>query len=194
MDYELDSPRPFDNIANLNGIGSGTQAIDLVYGSVTSNTTLSSEPIPWLFSFLVIPANVNLTIDPGAVIKGQGGGGSCDAINANLCVDGTLNAVGNGKPAVVFASVNDNTTGETGSGTPQAGDWAGIEFPSRSERNSVELGRIRVRRGYCYQCRPARCALGNQQPVLLQSATRSRSQVLLTTTPSWAHYPVFPHI
>lgn len=68
---------------------------------------------------VTVPNTTTLTIAPGTVVKASPG----SALN----VIGTLDAVGTSAARITFTSVNDNSIGgATGSGSPQAGDWAGI--------------------------------------------------------------------
>jgi hypothetical protein len=142
VDYELDSVGPFDNISDVTGAGSGRPVLDLVAGRVAT-TTLNDEPIAWLTGPAVyVPSGVTLTIAPGTVIKslGAGAGDPCN-VTINLCVAGTLDAVGTSSQPIIFTSENDNSVGaSTGSGTPAPGDWAGIAVGG-----SVELSHTTVK-------------------------------------------------
>ena len=131
--YVLDSDGPFDNISGVTATGSGSPELDLVSGGVNTNTTLLDEPIPWVISgYLTVPPNITLTVAKGAVVKSLGNGAECNGgAFANICVEGTLIATGTSSSPVVFTSVNDNTYGNTGSGSPTPGkDWAGIDLIS----------------------------------------------------------------
>ena len=53
---------------------------------------------------------------------------------------GTLDAVGTSSEPVIFTSENDNSVGgDTGSGSPDAGDWAGIGVTGTAELTSTTL-------------------------------------------------------
>jgi hypothetical protein len=69
-----------------------------------------------------------LTIAPGAVIKSLGEGEDCNGTQANLCVSGTLDAVGTRSQPIIFTSENDPVGGSTGTGPPTPGDWQGIDM------------------------------------------------------------------
>jgi hypothetical protein len=103
-----------------------------VSGTLGTSSTWPADPkpdVPLLIRVLLdVPAGVTLTIDPGAVVKGEAGSGACGENPAGtspqctLSVEGTLNATG-----ATFTSYNDNSVGDTtGDGQPQTGDWAGI--------------------------------------------------------------------
>ena len=142
VDYLLDSYGPFDNISDVTGSGAGNPVLDLAGGEVTT-TTLNNEPIPWFTggpgSSVSVPSGVTLTIAPGTVVKSLGSGNACSQDQANLCVAGTLDAVGTSSEPVIFTSENDNSVGgDTGSGSPAAGDWAGITIASHPASIDLE--------------------------------------------------------
>jgi hypothetical protein len=119
------------DLATLNGnSGSGNQ----INGVVLSLDTLAvSSSLPWSGTFvpvvtggcgsLEIPAGTNLTLGPGAVMKGLNNcGGSIE-------VDGTLKANGTAANPVTLTSWRDDSVGGTtasGSPNPNEGDWEGI--------------------------------------------------------------------
>ena len=102
-----------------------------VSGTLTQNTTWSpADASAYIVSSsLTVPAGITLTIDPGVVVKSSG----------SLYVDGTLNAVGTPTRPIVFTSVNDNSVGgTTGSGSPVAGDWSGIQVSGAGSIESTD--------------------------------------------------------
>lgn len=110
-------------------------------GQIWQSGTLPALGIPWEVgefdagtltgtSCLDVPAGVTLTVAPGAVVKGTGGGGSGSGCPGSgdgaINVEGSLAAVGTQASPITFTSLNDTVGGDTGSGTPSAGDWSGI--------------------------------------------------------------------
>ncbi len=133
--YDLNSEGPFNNVSGVMASKDGTPVLDLSGGSLTT-TTLPAEPIPWFTSSgVLVLGGQTLTIEPGTVIKSLGGGPNstwCDNLPANICVLGTLHAVGTSSQPIIFTSSNDPVGGNTGSGNPQPGDWAGITVSRNS--------------------------------------------------------------
>ena len=74
-----------------------------------------------------VPAGVTLTIAPGTVVNGQGGG-ACQ-YNGTVCVNGTLDAVGTSSDPITFTSINDNSIG--------GGTWDGLASGRRLELDRV---------------------------------------------------------
>ena len=108
-------------------------------GAVATTSTMTAEGAPyelqWMnYASLTVPSGVTLTIEPGVVVKGDPSG------NNALNVNGTLDALGTATQPIVFTSLNDNTVGgTTGTGSPEAGDWGGINVSG-----SIDLERTVV--------------------------------------------------
>ncbi|MGD0834598.1 MAG: kelch repeat-containing protein, partial [Candidatus Dormibacteria bacterium] len=125
-----------------NTVSGGPSSFRLA-GQVTTSGVLPSLDVPWQVGYfnwasgattgacLDVPASVTLTLTPGTIIKGEGGGESyspdCPApgpVVGAISVEGSLTAVGTTAAPIVFTSINDNSVGgATGSGSPTAGDW-----------------------------------------------------------------------
>lgn len=104
---------------------------DIRYSKTTHSGTISSDEL-WLGTYvheitgtLVIPADVTLTIQPGAVIK--------VGVNVQWQVNsgGSLQACGTAAQPITITSIRDDTVGGDSNGdgdqtAPEAGDWAGI--------------------------------------------------------------------
>ena len=126
--------------ANLLGgnTASGSLPVFAITGTIGTSSTLSAQSAPWEISYdaLDVPAGITLTIAPGTVVKSIGIYDSSEP--GVLSVQGTLDATGTSSDPVTFTSINDNTVGgDTGSGSPKAGDWTGI---SVNDSGSVSLG------------------------------------------------------
>ena len=137
------------NELNLDTLGgnsaSGGVPSFFVTGTVSATSTWQAEPASWLLSGcgnpgLTISAGVTVTVAVGTVIKGgqtDYAGCSSNGSTPYVGVEGTLDAVGTSAAPIVFTSINDNSVGGvTGSGSPAAGDWGGIEV---SGAGSVDL-------------------------------------------------------
>ena len=126
-----------------NNDATGATAEFVIYGTLSESSTLNDEAIPWVldglaYGQLTIAGGVTLTVSPGTIVKLSNGVGAVpygpqnylcpnSSLDGNLCVDGTLDAVGTASNPIVFTSLNDNSIGgTTGSGAPAAGDWTGI--------------------------------------------------------------------
>ena len=132
----------FDHLTGNSATGGSVPGF-FVAGTVSTSSDWQDQPAPWVIGVLcsgtglTIASGVTVTVGAGTVIKGADtnytscGGGTEPA----LTVEGTLDAQGTSVNPVLFTSVNDSTVGgDTGTGTPAAGDWGGIRFrgPDRS--------------------------------------------------------------
>jgi hypothetical protein len=110
------------NLHLLTGNTASGDAIGVfgLFGStVAVSSSWSSSQLPLeIEDTLDVPAGITLTLEPGTVVKGDGG---------PLTVEGTLDAVGTSADPITFTSINDNSVGgTTGTGSPAEGDWQGI--------------------------------------------------------------------
>jgi len=97
--------------------------IQTVSGTLTGNQEWYSDGEYLVNGNIIVPTNVTLTIDPGAIVKfGLG-------LNLTVNAGGTLVANGTIPQPIVFTSINDQSVGANTNGvttTPAAGDWDSI--------------------------------------------------------------------
>lgn len=92
--------------------------------SISANTTWTSDNVYVISSYTVVQPGIQLTIQPGTVVKFQG--------SAYMNVKGTLQAPGTGDNNIIFTSYKDDayggdTNGDGTATTPAKGDWQYIE-------------------------------------------------------------------
>ncbi|MBI5710892.1 MAG: hypothetical protein HZC42_11400 [Candidatus Eisenbacteria bacterium] len=108
--------------------------------NVSSNTTWGPTgtvvgDVFWVRNSISINSGVTLTVQPGVVVKFDGG--------RQLVVSGTLRAVGTAADTIVFTSIKDDnnrggdTNGDGNATQPANSDWYGINFPDASPDNSA---------------------------------------------------------
>jgi hypothetical protein len=106
----------------VGGGGGGEVNYITIDDDITTNTTWETGKTYYVEGAnVVVLGGVVLTIEPGTIIKFEGGG--C------LTVDENSQILANGTAAspIYFTSTKDSSVGETvASGTPSAGHWAGI--------------------------------------------------------------------
>jgi hypothetical protein len=108
------------NLDEVSGNAASGGAVFAVDGDVASSTWNPGPLGLVIANSLDIPEGTTLTVAPGTVVKAGG---------SDITVEGTLDAVGTATDPVVFTSINDDSIGgATGSGSPAAGDWGGIEL------------------------------------------------------------------
>ncbi len=133
-DSGLDGSTTLPVVGIWNGIAdfgqfNTTAFVQLRYIIQTHSGTLTSSE-EWTTSMehiitgnIVIPTNVTLTIDPGAIVKFDQG------LNMTVQAGGKLIAKGNTVQPIIFTSINDGSVGtDTNSltTTPQLGDWDSV--------------------------------------------------------------------
>ena len=98
-------------------------------GVLAGNETWSGDSIYVLNGRVVVPAGVELTIEPGTIIKGKEGDGA-NASTLIIAQGGKLNAQGTESAPIIMTSVLDNITVGQQAGTnldqTDAGLWGGL--------------------------------------------------------------------
>ncbi|MEW5800945.1 MAG: right-handed parallel beta-helix repeat-containing protein [bacterium] len=132
-------------------------------GTITNSGRMGHNPnCPYVLNSLTVAENASLTIEPGAVIKGENQA-------SRLVVNGTLVARGTERDMIVFTSFRDNACGrdtnpdrayegenlarayegetnDAGSSSlPAAGDWDGIFFYDTSNDSACVLDHCLIR-------------------------------------------------
>ncbi len=117
------------NDDNGSTIGPSEPTVVSVSGSITSNTTWTSNFIYQLNQKVVVQDGATLTIEPGTIIKGSSGTGSL-ASALVIARGGKLMAQGTATEPIIFTSAADNITlGQTmGTNLDQndRGLWGGL--------------------------------------------------------------------
>lgn len=114
-----------------NSGNAGTGGINL-YGTMNADQTLVSDGIPYLISYLTVPAGKTLTFQEGSVIKFKQ--------SSILAVNGTLNANGTNNRKVYFTSIKDDgisgdTNGDATATNAAPADWDKISLSSSGTAN-----------------------------------------------------------
>ena len=94
-------------------IGAKAQGIVEVSGTITQDTTWTSDDIVLVTGSVFVAADLSLTIEPGAEVR--------FSPNTGLSVFGDLTAVGGQETRIRFTSSAD-----TAGGSPAAGSWQGV--------------------------------------------------------------------
>ena len=120
-------------------LGNGVNGVDL-RGSVAGALTLDwsqQDDLPFrLVNDLDVATTAVLTLSPGTIIKGDGGGRDID-------VDGSLIAIGTVAQPIVFTSIRDDrfggdTNGDADATGPSRGEWGQIYFKTTSTGNVLD--------------------------------------------------------
>lgn len=119
------APIPTDLTTNTLS-GNKKNAIWLSGTVLASQTWSSPYVIVIMANGVLVDSSATLTMAPGEVVKGEGGGGG-------LYIAGALDSNGTAEEPVTFTSVKDDsiagdTNGDGSTSSPAAGDWRGISF------------------------------------------------------------------
>ena len=110
-----------------NGDGPGNE--NVIQENITSNTTWKGGEVYELADRISVTNGATLTIEPGAVIKGQAGRGA-NSTALVIAIDGKIDAVGTPEKPIIFTSVADEIEpGQTQSPNldpNQNGLWGGV--------------------------------------------------------------------
>jgi len=116
-----------------------------VSGNIAANTTWSLAESPYLVvGDVTVNAGVQLTIEPGVIIKFESG--------ADLFINGILDAEGTADQHIVFTSHKDDSVGgdtnrDGAASWPAAGDWGRIVFNDSIIDGMTNLRYAEVRYG-----------------------------------------------
>jgi len=108
-----------------------TANITLASGDVTGTTYWGDGHTYWIKNDIIIEDGANLQISQGIIVKFSPG--------VVITVYGRIAASGVSGNEIYFTSMNDNTQGETitgSSGAPSPGDWGGIEINGEGDETS----------------------------------------------------------
>lgn len=140
-----------------------------VSGSLFADTTWTADNVYVINGDLVVPENIQLTVQAGTVIKLKGRG--------SIFVRGILDARGVAGNPIVFTSFQDDayggdTDGDAAATPPQRGDWGSVQFDDTSNdaASIVQHAIIRYggleRFGCCDDPLRGGITLNNAQPTL----------------------------
>ncbi|NRA71088.1 MAG: right-handed parallel beta-helix repeat-containing protein, partial [Gammaproteobacteria bacterium] len=98
--------------------------VELHSGDVSERTIWTKDKIHLITSDITVNTGIELTIEPGSVVKFYSG--------TRLRIYGALNAVGTAQEKIYFTSYRDDSVGGDTNGDDysegQAGDWVNIRF------------------------------------------------------------------
>ncbi|NOX92581.1 MAG: hypothetical protein GXP18_09080, partial [Gammaproteobacteria bacterium] len=118
----------------------GTLATINHSGTISVHTTWSSDDVHLVTGDVTVSAGIVLTIEPGAVVKFNGG--------RSLNVYGALNAVGTVSNRIIFTSYRDDTYGGDTDGNGQSvaspNDWGQLYFADSVTEGLTSVSNIDV--------------------------------------------------
>lgn len=121
-----------NNNGGTNGGGTSTGQTITLSGKIDKDTTLRANNSYILNGLVYVTNNATITIEPGTTVKGQ----FTDPVGGLVITRGAkINAKGTASNPIVFTSA---------SGTPRAGDWAGIVILGKARTNASFNGQAGV--------------------------------------------------
>lgn len=118
-----------DGNGSNNGNGSGNGSAVILTGRITENTTLKKGDENTLSGLVYITSGVTLTVEAGAVVKGDYKGTNVAALIISR--GGKIEAKGTQDDPIVFTSSSPD---------PRSGDWGGIVICGKASINSAFTG------------------------------------------------------
>ena len=108
-------------------------------GDITTNTTWVNTEVQEITDDVTVAAGATLTIEPGTIVKFHHS-------NADLFIDGALNAQGTPAQKIIFTSIEDDIGGDTGGDgnatSPAPADWSRFRV-----RGSANIDHAEIRYG-----------------------------------------------
>ena len=109
-------------------------AVIMVGGTITSNTTWTTDNIYVVQTDITVGTGVTLTIEPGTIVKFQD--------SRSMIVNGMIQALGTVGQKIYFTSWHDDsvggdTNGNGGNSAPSPGNWKYIRFDDASDDASL---------------------------------------------------------
>lgn len=114
---------------NGDGGGNGKGSTVRLTGRITENVTLKKGDENMLSGLVYITSGVTLTVEPGAVVKGDYKGANVAALI--ICRGGKIDAKGTQDEPIVFTSSSPD---------PRSGDWGGIVICGKASVNAEFTG------------------------------------------------------